>query len=532
MAVVVATSVVSGCGTGPSLLCLHSAVASRVCAPGSGVITNKARATFGGCCFSKSRQFSARQLLPSFQIPIESAARETISTEFSPRFCTCCSSHSRKSPVTYFGLFDRSFFGLLSSSLQLSSSSQNQRKSTVGFAATAMDATEKRKKVLVPVANGTEEMEAVILIDVLRRAGADVTVASVEEEQHHIVAANGVVIVADALISECEGQEFDLVALPGGMPGSERLRDSKTLQQITKKQAESCQPYAAICAAPVVALQSWGLLKGLHATCHPSFADQLESAETAGSRVVKDNGLTTSQGPGSAFEFALSLTQQLYDHEKLALVRGPMVLPSNDGKESGKILFNEQKWPSNGVPHVLVPVANGSEEMEVVIIVDILRRAGATVVVASVEEETTIVASRKVKLVADQLLSDIHETKFDLILLPGGMPGAERLQKSETLLNMLKDQVEGERVHGAICAAPAVVLQSHDLLQGKKATCHPGFTDKLKDQTAVEGRVVIDGLLVTSRGPGTAMEFALAIVEKLFGSKKAKELVSHLVIDE
>jgi hypothetical protein len=61
------------------------------------------------------------------------------------------------------------------------------------------------------------------------------------------------------------------------------------------------------------------------ATCHPSFADQLESAETAGSRVVKDNGLTTSQGPGSAFEFALSLTQQLYDHEKLALVRGPMV---------------------------------------------------------------------------------------------------------------------------------------------------------------------------------------------------------------
>jgi 4-methyl-5(b-hydroxyethyl)-thiazole monophosphate biosynthesis len=109
------------------------------------------------------------------------------------------------------------------------------------------------------------------------------------------------------------------------MPGSERLRDSKTLQQITKKQAESSQPYAAICAAPVVALQSWGLLKGLHATCHPSFADQLESAETAGSRVVKDNGLTTSQGPGSAFEFALSLTQQLYDHEKLALVRGPMV---------------------------------------------------------------------------------------------------------------------------------------------------------------------------------------------------------------
>ncbi len=214
MAVVFATSFVSGCSSAPSLLCLPSAVASRVCAPCSGVIANKARATFGSCCFSKSRQFSAPQLLPSFRFPIESAARETISTEFSPRFCTSCSSHSRKSPVTYFGLFDWSFFGLLSSSLQLPSSSQNQRKSSVRFSATAMDATEKTKKVLVPVANGTEEMEAVILIDVLRRAGADVTVASVEEEEHRIVAANGVVIVADALISECEGQEFDLVALP------------------------------------------------------------------------------------------------------------------------------------------------------------------------------------------------------------------------------------------------------------------------------------------------------------------------------
>jgi 4-methyl-5(b-hydroxyethyl)-thiazole monophosphate biosynthesis len=86
-----------------------------------------------------------------------------------------------------------------------------------------MDATEKTKKVLVPVANGTEEMEAVILIDVLRRAGADVTVASVEEEEHRIVAANGVVIVADALISECEGQEFNLVALPVHTSSPSRL---------------------------------------------------------------------------------------------------------------------------------------------------------------------------------------------------------------------------------------------------------------------------------------------------------------------
>ena len=386
------------------------------------------------------------------------------------------------------------------------------------------------KKVLVPVANGTEEMEAVIVVDVLRRAGATVTVASVEEGKQ-VKASRGVNILADCLISECEGEEYDLVVLPGGMPGAERFRDCEALKAITEKQVKEKRMTAAICAAPVVALQSWGLLKGLHATCHPSFAGKLEDKAAVESTVVRDSLLTTSRAPGTAFEFALALVDQLYGSEKVPTVSGPMVLPLDDGSDIGALKFNDQEWSTSATPEVLVPVANGSEEMETVIIVDVLRRAGVKVVVASVESETTIKASRNVQLVADTLISEVLDTKFDLVVLPGGMPGADRLQKSEELTKILKEQVEGGRLYGAICAAPAVVLEANGLLKSKKATSHPAFSSKLTDQSAVEGRVVIDGRVITSRGPGTAMEFALNIVEKLVSRVKAQEVADAMVFD-
>lgn len=386
------------------------------------------------------------------------------------------------------------------------------------------------KKVLVPVANGTEEMEAVIVIDVLRRAGATVTVASVEGGKQ-IKASRSVNILADCLISECEGEDYDLVVLPGGMPGAARFRDSEPLKRITEYQVKEKRMFAAICAAPVVAFQSWGLLKGLHATCHPSFAEKLEDKAAVESRVVRDSLLTTSRGPGTAFEFALALVEQLYGADSVPAVSGPMVLPLDDGSDSSALKFNDQEWSVPEVPEVLVPVANGSEEMEVVIIVDVLRRAGAKVVVASVESDTTIKASRSVQLVADTLLSEVRDTKFDLVVLPGGMPGADRLKSSDDLTKILKEQAEGGRLYGAICAAPAVVLQTHGLLQSKKATSHPAFSSKLADQSAVEGRVVIDGRVITSRGPGTAMEFALNIVEKLFSRIKAQEMAEAMVFD-
>lgn len=146
-------------------------------------------------------------------------------------------------------------------------------------------------KVLVPVANGTEPLEAVVTIDVLRRAGAEVTVASAEE-QLRVDVCHGAKIVADALISDCADAAFDLVSLPGGMPGASSLRDCKVLEDLVKKQAADGRLYAAICASPAVVLGSWGLLKGLKATCHPSLMEQLSSFATAVESRVQVDGKT------------------------------------------------------------------------------------------------------------------------------------------------------------------------------------------------------------------------------------------------
>ncbi|KAJ0989354.1 hypothetical protein J5N97_007710 [Dioscorea zingiberensis] len=377
------------------------------------------------------------------------------------------------------------------------------------------------KKVLVPIADGTEPMEAVITIDVLRRAGADVVVASVGGGLR-VDACWGVKLVADALVSDCKDHSFDLISLPGGMPGSANFRDCGVLESVVKKHVENGGLYAAICAAPAVALGPWGLLKGLKATCYPSFMEKLPSnAITVNSRVELDGRAVTSQGAGTAMEFSLALVEQLYGKDKADEVAGPMVMRPNHGVEFTMAEFNSVEWKFNKTPQILVPIANGTEEMEAVMIIDILRRANASVIVASVEDKLEIVASRKVKLIADMLLDEALELQFDLIVLPGGIGGAEKFSSSQKLVGLLKKQAGENKLYGAICASPALVLEPHGLLKGKKATAYPAMCNKLSDQSECENRVVVDGNLVTSRGPGTSMEFALAIVEKLFGPKEA-----------
>ncbi len=179
---------------------------------------------------------------------------------------------------------------------------------------------------------------------------------------------------------------------------------------------------------------------------------------------------------------------------------------------------------------ILVPIGNGTEEIEAVCIIDVLRRAGAEVTVASVEKELQITASRGVKIVADARIEDCAKTSFDLIALPGGMPGAERLRDSKPLADLLRRQKADEKPYAAICAAPAVALQPHGLLEGRKATTHPGFVDQLADAASAENRVVTDGTVVTSRAPGTAIEFALALVALLYGRDKAEEVAEPMLV--
>jgi len=170
------------------------------------------------------------------------------------------------------------------------------------------------KKVLVPLADGAEEIEAMTIIDVLRRAGAEVTVAGIGALE--VTAAHGVRLLADRLISECTDETYDLIALPGGMPGSKNLRDSKPLADLLVKQQQADRWYAAICAAPAVALAPLGLLADRHATCYPGFTGQLEGASVSEDRVVVDGRCITSKGPGTAMEFAVTLVSVLFGEAK------------------------------------------------------------------------------------------------------------------------------------------------------------------------------------------------------------------------
>jgi 4-methyl-5(b-hydroxyethyl)-thiazole monophosphate biosynthesis len=179
---------------------------------------------------------------------------------------------------------------------------------------------------------------------------------------------------------------------------------------------------------------------------------------------------------------------------------------------------------------VLVPIADGSEEIEAVCIIDTLRRAGAEVTVASVEK-LQVTASRGVKLVADAGIADCTSHTYDCIALPGGMPGAEHLRDSAELIEMLRKQKQAGRLYAAICAAPAVVLQHHRLIENVRATCYPAFRSKLDPAHASDDRVVVDGHCVTSQGPGTAIEFALKLVELLFGPAKAEEVGNAMLVE-
>ncbi len=178
---------------------------------------------------------------------------------------------------------------------------------------------------------------------------------------------------------------------------------------------------------------------------------------------------------------------------------------------------------------VLVPIADDSEEIETSCITDTLVRFGAEVVVASVKPDGELVCkmSRGLKICADVSIEDAANEEWDLIALPGGMPGASHLRDCESLVAMLKKQKEAKKLYAAVCASPAVVLQSQGLL-GSKATCYPAppFRSTMTDPS--DDKVVIQDGVVTSQGPGTSLLFAISLGEQLVSSKFRKKVIATL----
>lgn len=181
----------------------------------------------------------------------------------------------------------------------------------------------------------------------------------------------------------------------------------------------------------------------------------------------------------------------------------------------------------------LVLLADGFEEIEAVTPIDVLRRAGVEVTSLGAPARR-VRGARGVVLEADQALSDFsldQAAEVDVVVLPGGMPGAENLARTPQVAALVRAvRAAGKRV-AAICAAPAVTLAPTGLLSGRRATCYPGFEQRFaSDVRACQERVVVDDWLVTSRGPGTALEFALTLVEQLQGAQVADELRSKMLV--
>ncbi len=170
----------------------------------------------------------------------------------------------------------------------------------------------------------------------------------------------------------------------------------------------------------------------------------------------------------------------------------------------------------------LIILAPGFEELEAVAVIDILRRAGIDIKIAGLQQEA-VPSARDVKIVPDVILNQVKDEDFDLVVLPGGIDSTETLASNHEVVSLLRKQLEAGRLVGAICAAPTV-LDRHGLSRGRTIVCHPVCRSAVKQSSLSQDRVVRDGQIITSQGPGTAVEFAFKLVESLEGPEKVMEV--------
>ena len=177
---------------------------------------------------------------------------------------------------------------------------------------------------------------------------------------------------------------------------------------------------------------------------------------------------------------------------------------------------------------VYVFLAQGFEEIEALTVVDLGRRAGLEVETVSITTDRTVVGARKIPVVADTVFTAIDTKNADMLVLPGGGPGWQNLEKCEELMKLVDSFAKENRKISAICAAPSV-LGRRGILKGKKASVYPGMEEALLGAKVSMDAVSVDGNLITSRGVGTAIDFALAIIESLLNKETATKIKNSIV---
>ena len=176
---------------------------------------------------------------------------------------------------------------------------------------------------------------------------------------------------------------------------------------------------------------------------------------------------------------------------------------------------------------VLVPLADGVEELEAVTVIDVLRRGGIEVVSAALGRERAVAGSRGVTLLADAVWDELEIDTFDAITLPGGGQGTENLAADDRVVAAVRSFAEADKFVTAICAAPTVLAQA-GVLKGRRATCYPACAAAL-GKAYDNAPVIADGRIITSQGPGTAMLFALVLVQHLAGEETARKVAGGLL---
>lgn len=168
-------------------------------------------------------------------------------------------------------------------------------------------------------------------------------------------------------------------------------------------------------------------------------------------------------------------------------------------------------------------LADGFEEIEGLTVVDLLRRADIEIDMISITKQREVTGAHHIVILVDKLFEEVCLQSYDMLVLPGGMPGTKNLGAHEGLITLLKQFAKEEKNISAICAAPSI-LGDNELLKGKQAICYPGFEEKLKGAVIEEKNVVVDGNIITSKGMGTAIDFGLAIIEKLINKETALKM--------
>lgn len=177
---------------------------------------------------------------------------------------------------------------------------------------------------------------------------------------------------------------------------------------------------------------------------------------------------------------------------------------------------------------VVVFLAEGFEEIEAITIIDILRRAEVSVTTVSVAKDKLVKGAHNISVEADKLFDNVNFADYNMLVLPGGMPGAKNLNEHEGVKSQLKEFAENKFI-GAICAAP-MVLGNMGLLKGKRATCYPGFEAELIEATVTNEPVTVDGNIITGKGPAFAISFSLQLIETLVGKAARDEVSNGLLV--